>query len=86
VEYSLNQPLPPDKATELINEITTYADFTLDLTDHCQEKFLERSFDFQDLLLVLSNGKVRSPAEYDEKYTISIKLRVQHLMAIKQLS
>ena len=68
MEYSLNKPLTPDKATELINKIITYADCTVDITDHCQEKMLERNFDFQDLLLVLSNGKVKSPAEYDKKH------------------
>lgn len=68
MEYSLREPLPPDKATELINEITSYADFTLELTDHCREKMLERSFDIQDLLLVLSNGSVKSAAEYDKKH------------------
>lgn len=67
MEYSTNGPLTPEKATELINEIAKYADCTIDLTYHCQEKMLERGFDFQDLILILSNGKVKSPAEYDKK-------------------
>lgn len=68
MEYFLNEPLAPDKATELINKITTYADCTIDLTNHCQKKMLEKSFDFQDLLLVLSNGKVNSLPEYDKNH------------------
>jgi hypothetical protein len=68
VEYSLNRPLTPDKATKLINKIITYAECTVDITGHCREKMRETHFDFQDLLLVLSNGKVKSPAEYDKKH------------------
>jgi len=29
---------------------------------------LERGFDFQDILLILSNGKVNSPSEYDKNH------------------
>lgn len=76
MEYYLKEPLTPDKATELINKITTYADCTVDLTDHCRKKMLERNFDFQDLLLVLSNGKVKAPAEYEEKHG-NYKYRVE---------
>ncbi len=68
MEYFLNKPLTPDKATELINKIITYADCIVDTTVHCRERMLEKEFDFQDLLLVLSKGKVKSPAEYDKKH------------------
>jgi len=68
VEYSISEPIAPEKATELINKITTYADCIVDLTSHCQEKMLERGFDFQDILLILSNGTVNSPSEYDKNH------------------
>ena len=68
MEYSISEPLAPEKATELINKITTYADCVVDLTGHCREKMLERGFDFQDILLILSNGTVNSPPEYDKNH------------------
>ena len=68
MEYSISEPLAPEKATEVINEITTYADCIVDLTSHCQEKMLERGFDFQDILLILSNGTVNSLSEYDNNH------------------
>jgi len=68
MEYLISEPLAPEKATELINKITTYADCIVDLTSHFQEKMLERGFDFQDILLILSNGKVNSPSEYDKNH------------------
>jgi len=66
MEYLISEPLAPEKATKVINEITTFADCIVDLTSHCQEKMLERGFDFQDILLMLSNGTVNSPSEYDK--------------------
>ena len=68
MEYSISELLAPEKATELINKITTYADCIVDLTGHCREKMLERGFDFQDILLILSNGTVNSPPEYDKNH------------------
>lgn len=68
MDYSISEPLAPEKATELINKITTYADCIIDFTGHCQEKLLERSFDFQDILLILSNGEVHSPPKYDKNH------------------
>jgi len=76
IQYSLDEALPPSKATKLINEITTYADFTLELTDHCREEMLNGNFDFQDLLLILSNGKVNYPPEYDKEHK-NYKYKVQ---------
>lgn len=68
MEYLIIEPLAPEKATELINNIAAYADCIIDLTGHCQRKMLERGFDFQDILLILSNGKANSPPEYDKNH------------------
>ena len=68
MKYATKRSLTPNKATELINKITSYADSTIELTNHCRERLLEKNFVFQDLLLVLSNGNVKSPAEYDKKH------------------
>jgi len=68
MEYLISEPLAPEKATKVINEITTFADCIVDLNSHCQEKMLERGFDFQDILLMLSNGTVNSPSEYDKNH------------------
>lgn len=68
MEYFLKEPLTPEKATELINEIANYSDCTIDLTDHCSKRMQERGFFFRDLIILLSNGAVRTPAEYDERH------------------
>ena len=37
-------------------------------TSHCQKRLLERGFTIHDLLMLLSNGTVKSPPEYDETH------------------
>ena len=64
----MKEPLTPEKATELVNALPQYADCSIDLTSHCQERMLERNFAIQDILMLLSNGSIKSSPEYDETY------------------
>jgi len=68
VEYAIDKPLSPKQATALINAIPQYADRTIQLTDHCQKRMLERGFTLNDLLMLLSNGVVKSSPERDETH------------------
>jgi hypothetical protein len=68
VEYSIDKPLSPEQATALINAIPQYANRTIQITSHCRERMLERNFTFNDLLMLLTNGVVRSFPEKDETH------------------
>ncbi|CAN2039678.1 hypothetical protein GMMP15_1370047 [Candidatus Magnetomoraceae bacterium gMMP-15] len=49
-----------EEATQLINKIARYTDSTIKMTSHCRCRMVERCVDFQDILLLLSNGKVNT--------------------------
>ena len=54
------------KAERLIRRIVEKGLITP--TDHFYEMMRKRNYDFQDVVLVLSKGKVKGPPEYDRSF------------------
>ena len=56
MEYDFSQPLTPQEATKVINDIAQLADGDIRLTDYSRKRMSLRHFDIQDLLLLLSRA------------------------------
>jgi hypothetical protein len=67
VPYDPSKPLSPQQAEALINEIGKFADSVIKTTEHTRKGMRERGIVFAELMLILANGKVEAPPEYDEK-------------------
>ena len=64
--YSFNNQDDPADVLAKIREIVRNG--TIKLTSHCRARMLERSIDFQDLLLILSNGEIKEPPEFSPEH------------------
>lgn len=60
------EALEPKVATQLIRDVVKFGE--IDLSTHARKQMNARGLDLNDLLLVLSNGKVTDAADYDEEY------------------
>lgn len=66
-EVSLtNEALDSKAATQFVRDAVKFGE--IDLSAHARKKMNARSFDLNDLLLVLSNGKVTAGPDYDERH------------------
>lgn len=60
------EALDPQTATQFIRDAVKFGE--IDVSSHALHRMDGRDLDFNDLLLLLSNGKVTETPEYDEKH------------------
>lgn len=62
----MDEPLAPEEAIQIVRSIAKLG--TIELSGHCRERMRSKNFDYHDLMLVLSNGEIKEPPEYDEEH------------------